>query len=119
MKSFSLVEVLLALLVISLLLSGSLFFLKTPPEVSLKYPLRLDAHQLISGMQKDYYENDIEPTNTSGVLTLQPVPGLYASGECTISNQIWGGLYAGSGFGVGSSAYNGVLAARTIVSDLK
>jgi fumarate reductase flavoprotein subunit len=50
---------------------------------------------------------------------LQPVPGLYASGECAISNQFWGGLYAGSGFGVGSSAYNGVLAARTIVSDLK
>ena len=50
---------------------------------------------------------------------LQPVPGLYASGECTISNQFWGGLYAGSGFGVGSSAYNGVLAARTIVRDLK
>jgi fumarate reductase flavoprotein subunit len=50
---------------------------------------------------------------------LQPVPGLYASGECAISNQFWGGLYPGSGFGVGSSAYNGVLAARTIVSDLK
>jgi predicted oxidoreductase len=50
---------------------------------------------------------------------LQPVPGLYGSGECAISNQFWGGLYAGSGFGVGASAYNGVLAARTIVRDLK
>jgi 3-oxosteroid 1-dehydrogenase len=50
---------------------------------------------------------------------LQPIPGLYASGECAISNQFWGGLYAGSGFGVGSSAYNGVLAARTIANDLK
>lgn len=50
---------------------------------------------------------------------LQPVPGLYASGECAISNQFWGGLYAGSGFGVGSSAYSGVLAARTIARDLK
>jgi fumarate reductase flavoprotein subunit len=49
----------------------------------------------------------------------RPVPGLYASGECAISNQFRGGLYAGSGFGVGSSAYNGVLAARTIVRDLK
>ena len=51
-------------------------------------------------------------------VNLQPVPGLYASGECAISNQFQGGLYAGSGFGVGSSAYNGVLAARTIVSDI-
>ena len=50
---------------------------------------------------------------------LQPVPGLYASGECAISNQFWGGLYAGSGFGVGSSAYAGVLTARTIVADLQ
>jgi predicted oxidoreductase len=50
---------------------------------------------------------------------LQPVPGLYASGACAFSNQFWGGLYAGSGFGVGSSAYYGVLAARTIARDLK
>jgi fumarate reductase flavoprotein subunit len=50
---------------------------------------------------------------------LQPIPGLYASGEVAISNQFWGGLYAGSGFGVGSSAYSGVLTARTIVADLR
>ncbi len=60
-------------------------------------------------------DNDARVVNRN----LQPIPGLYASGECAISNQFWGGLYAGSGFGVGSSAYNGVLAARTIVSDLK
>ncbi|HEY9593488.1 MAG TPA: FAD-dependent oxidoreductase [Spirochaetia bacterium] len=60
-------------------------------------------------------DNDDRVVNAN----LQPVVGLYASGECTISNQFWGGLYAGSGFGVGSSAYGGVLAARTIVADLQ
>jgi hypothetical protein len=37
----------------------------------------------------------------------QRITGLYAAGECAISNQYFAGLYAGSGFGVGSSAYNG------------
>lgn len=60
-------------------------------------------------------DNDARVVNAN----LRPIPGLYASGECAVSNQFWGGLYPGSGFGVGSSAYNGVLAARTIVSDLK
>ena len=60
-------------------------------------------------------DNDARVVNGN----LQPVPGLYASGECAFSNQFQGGLYAGSGFGVGSSACNGVLAARTIAMDLK
>jgi hypothetical protein len=71
-------------------------------------------------------DNDTRVVNSnygSGATTPETAPvnqritGLYAAGECAISNQFFAGLYAGSGFGVGSSAYNGVLGARTIIAD--
>jgi hypothetical protein len=49
--------------------------------------------------------------------TSRVIPGLYASGECTMGNIFPGGYYHG-GFGMGVAAYTGVLVARTVVDDL-